>query len=83
MKNSIGETVLHFSRNIDVIKYLIEVHHADPTVISDEGQTVLHSNCNKEKMEYLIDKGIDVNAEDNDKNTILTSETCFGQLLKT
>ncbi|XP_043505230.1 serine/threonine-protein phosphatase 6 regulatory ankyrin repeat subunit B-like [Polistes fuscatus] len=80
--NKNGYTPLHFARNLIIARHLIE-HGANIRAVTKDGKSVLHGiieehsyfNISFDEMSdlinFLIKKGIDVNATDQNGNTLL------------
>lgn len=62
------------SSGIEVYKYLVEELKLKPTVVSPAGENVLHILARKQNqaeiVTYFLAKGVDVNATDEDGNTV-------------
>lgn len=67
------------STNLEGYKYLIEELKINANSVGDDGENVLHNLVKKQKQEeniaYFLEKGVDVNHQDKQKNTVLMNAT--------
>jgi len=62
-----GNTPLHYARDVEMMKILIEQGHSNPNIPNARGKCVLHQAVSKQDFDavrYLVDKGADVDVAD-------------------
>lgn len=67
------------SATLEAYKYLVEDLKIDANAVGDNGENVLHNLVRKQKQEeiiaYFLAKGVDVNHQDKDGNSVLMNAT--------